>query len=315
MPSTVPTALSDLIFSGNFSDFDLYTISCANGDVIRFTSADFPINATINLAGVQTTGFYATSPLVDQKESKVQAHWKIGLDTDTWTVVVMPRPIDLVTGAVFPDQLGNLPWAQAAMGGFLDAADFQVDRAYFSTMPTWPVPVSGAVPAGTWTVFAGVVAEVDPLDDAVVITANDYRSLLTTQMPLHFFGGGCRWTLFDAGCTLNAASFVTSTTARTGSTQTNIVTSGLTPPAGSSGTFQLGKVVFTSGNNSGFAATVTSWDGTNLALMSPLPFAVTVGDAFNVYPGCRKTIADCVAFNNKINFGGQSFIPAPETVT
>jgi Phage conserved hypothetical protein BR0599/Uncharacterized conserved protein (DUF2163) len=308
----VPTVLSELIFSGNFSDFDLYTITTASGEVIRFTSADFPITATVNLKGVATTGFYPTAPFVDQKDSKVQAHWKIGLDTDTWVVVVMPRPFDPVTGATFPDKLGNLPWAQAAVGGFLDAADFQVDRAYFSVMPSWPLAPGGAVPVGTWTVFAGVVAEVDPLDDAVVITANDYRSLLSISMPLDFYSGQCRHTLFDSGCTLLASAFIQNSTAQSGSTQQNIVTTGLSPPVGSSGTFALGKITFTSGLNDGVSATITSWDGKNVGVLSPLPFAVSPGDVFTILPGCNKTAATCALYNNSVNYGGQPYIPAPE---
>jgi Uncharacterized conserved protein (DUF2163)/Phage conserved hypothetical protein BR0599 len=310
---TLPSALSELIFSGNFSDFDLYTITTAAGEVIRFTSADFPIKATINLAGVQTTGLYPTAPFVDQKDSKVQAHWKLGLDTDTWVVVVMPRPFDLVTGDAFPDQIGGLPWAQACVGGALDAADFQVDRAYFATTPTWPMPPGGAVPVGTWTVFAGAVAEVDPLDNAVVITANDYRSLLTTSMPLHFYASGCRYVLFDIGCTLSAATFQQSGAAQAGSTQQSIVTTGLTPPAGSSGTFVLGKITFTSGLNNGLSQMITNFVSGVASMFQPFPFEVETGDTFNIWPGCNKTQASCTAFNNLINYGGAGdFAPPPE---
>jgi uncharacterized phage protein (TIGR02218 family) len=227
----------------------------------------------------------------------------------------MPRPFDLVTGETFPDKIGPLPWAQAAMGGVFDAADFQVDRAYFASMPTWPMPPGGAVPVGTWTIFAGPVAEVDPMDNSVVMVASDYKSLLSVSAPVDFFGSGCRHTLFDSGCTLSAATFMQSTTAAAGSTQQVIVTSGLTPPVGSSGTFMLGKVTFTAGANAGFSATVSDWDGTNLSLLQQLPCAVATGDAFDVWPGCRLNQADCTAFGNLANYGGEPSIPAPETVT
>lgn len=303
---TVPTALATLIFSGQYVSFDLYTITLFNGVVIRFTTADFPIafNGAV----------WATTPLVDQKDSKTQGHWKVGLDTDTWLVVVMPRPFDPVTGAAFPDTIGNLPWIQAAQGGALDAADFQVDEAVFASVPTWPIAPGGAVPSGIIPgKFAGVVAEVDTTDSVAVITANDYRSLLAQQMPLHFYQASCRWRLFDAGCTLVASSFVKTGSVNAGSSNGTIVMNGGTTPAAGL-TFTLGTVVMTSGNNATFSRTISSWDGNDtLILFNPFPFDIEPGDTFQIYPGCNLSLGSCQAFGNEINFGGQPFIPPPET--
>ena len=311
-----PVNLESLIFSGVFFDCDLYTITLASGDVVRLSTADFPVNAVVTVGGVQqSAAVYPTSPMIDQKESKTQAHWKVGLDTDQWVVVVMPRPFDLATGALFPDTIGGVPWLQGAMGGLLDAADFQVDRAYFSVVPTWPMPPGGAVPVGTVTIFAGVVAEVDTTNLVAVIQSNDYRSLLAFSMPRHFYQGQCRHTLFDAGCSLSAAAFAVTGSAQAGSTQQNIVCPGLPPPANSSGTFALGVIRFTGGQNAGFSATVSNWDGANFSLVTQLPFPVAVGDTFTVGPGCNKTLAACNLFNNQISFGGQPDIPAPEALT
>lgn len=305
---TVPTALAALIFSGEYVSFDLYTITLFNGDVIRFTTADFPIafNGAV----------WATSPFVDQKESKTQGHWKVGLDTDTWLVVIMPRPFDAVTGALFPDTIGDLPWIEAAQGGALDAADFQVDEAVFASVPTWPLVPGGAVPEGIIPgKFAGVVAEVDTTNSVVVITANDYRALLSQSTPLHFYQAGCRFLLFDAGCQLTRSGFVKTGAVAGGSTQGKIImVPGTVPPTVSSGTFTLGVITMTSGANETFSRTVSNWDGANaLTLINPFPFAIEIGDTFQITPGCNLTEASCVAFNNQINFGGQPFIPPPET--
>jgi len=75
------------------SDFDIQGVS-ASGLVNGFTYSSFGLR-------------------VDQKGS-TQAHWKLGLDTDTWTLVLMPGPFDPITGATFPDTIGNVPWLQAA---------------------------------------------------------------------------------------------------------------------------------------------------------------------------------------------------------
>jgi len=291
----------------------LYTITLFGGGVIRFTDADFDIKAKSTSTRVNGFTYSSGGIRVDQKESKTQAHMKIGTDTDTWVVVLMPRPFDLVTGAAFPDMIGEVPWLQAAQGGALDAADFQVDEAYFSAVPTWPIPPAGAVPVGCRTIFAGTVAEVDTTNAVAVLTVNDYRSLFTIQMPLHFYQAQCRHALFDNGCTLNAASYAVACNVASGSTQSTIRGNGLAIPQGS-GTYQLGRIVMTGGMNKTFQRTIKTWDGSfTIGLLNPLPFPVAPGDTFLAYPGCNKLFSTCGQFGNQLNYGGQPFIPPPET--
>jgi hypothetical protein len=321
----------------------LYTITLFGGAVLRFTDADFDIlgvsEASCDLYALgdlyqpQYVDLYAYDSIVggftysaqgikiDQKASKTQIHLKVGLDTDTWIVTVLPRPFDPITGATFPDTIGSVPWLQAAIGGALDAADFQVDEAYFSAVPTWPIPYGGAIPVGCRVVFAGTIAEVDITNTAVVITSNDYRSLFTLSMPRHFFSGSCRHTLFDLGCNasgnMNPASFAITGSVAAGSTTSSIVASSTLTPSGS-GTLALGRIVFTSGLNATFQRTIKSWDGVSTMLMfNPLPFAVAPGDSFTVYPGCSKLFSVCQQFQASTaveNFGGELFIPPPETL-
>ena len=290
----------------------LYTITLFGGGQIRFTDADFDI------AGVSTSSLvngytYSSGGIrVDQKESKTEAHLKIGTDTDTWTLVLMPRPFDEITNVSFPDMIGSVPWLQAASGGALDAADFQVDEAYFAGLPVWPMAPGGAVPVGCRTVFAGTIAEVDTTNAVAVLTVNDYRSLFSIQMPLHFYQAQCRHTLFDAGCMLNAASYAIGGSAAPGSTPSVIIGNGL-PRAPGSGTYALGRLVMNSGLNATFQRTIKSWDGSfGLYLLNPLPFAIAAGDSFTVYPGCNKVLTTCQAFGNQGNYGGMPFIPPPE---
>lgn len=295
---------------GQFFDFDCYTITLASGTVLRYTTADFDISDGAGHV------WSSTGVRVDERKSRVTAHWKTGLDSDTWIAVFMPRSIDPVTGATFPDAIDGVPWMQAAQGGALDAADFQVDRAVFAAMPIWPMPPGGAVPVGFITaIFAGVIAEVDTTEIAAVLSVNDYRSLLSIQMPLHFWSGMCRHTLFDAGCTLMAATFAMNGAAIGGSTAASIANT-LGAPSGS-GTYVLGSIKMTSGLNAGFSRTITGWNGAHqpFTLLQPFPFPVVSGDTFTVYPGCNKTQGACTAFGNLDNFGGQPYVPAPETAT
>lgn len=290
----------------------LYTITLFGGGQLRFTDADFDIRGNSTSPLVNGFSYSSGGVRVDQKDSKTQAHFKVGTDTDSWTVVLMPRPSDLVTGDAFPDRIGSIPFLQAATGGALDAADFQVDEAYFSDVPRWPIAVAGATPVGCRTIFAGTVAEVDTTNAVAVLTVNDYRSLLSLQMPRHFYQAQCRHTLFDGGCQLTAGTFAISGTVSAGSTQAVIAAQGLPRPQGS-GTYTLGRIIFNSGSNVTFQRTIKRWDGAfGLALLNPLPFAVQPGDEFFVFPGCDKTFTTCGAFGNQINYGGQPFIPPPE---
>ena len=275
----------------------IYTITPASGPAIRFTDGDFDIRATATTGPVPTAGFTFPSSTVrvDAKQSKTQAHWKTGLDADQWAVVVMPRPFDPVTGAPFPDRIGNVPWLQAAQAGALDAADFQVDEAYFGAMPTWPMPPGGASPVGCKTIFHGVIAEVDTTNAIAALTVNDYRYLFSISMPRHFYEAQCRHTLFQAGCNasgnMNAASFAQNGVAGAGSTQSSIIGVKLAAPPTNpgSGTYTLGRIQMTGGLNAGFMRTIGEWDGANtLSLFNPFPFAAAAGDTFTIWPGWQQ---------------------------
>ncbi len=298
----------------------LYTIVTAgNGPVLRFTDADFNILAlSTSPAPAPVNGFTYRSDLVrvDQNNSKTQCHWKIGLDVDAYTLVLMPRPFDPVTGAAFPDTIGNIPFLQACHAGALDAADFQVDEAWFSALPTWPMPPAGVQPLDCKTIFAGKLGPVDATSVAV-LTVNDYRDLLSISMPKHFYQGQCRHTLFDVNCNadgnMNAAAFAIAGTVSAGSTQSTILSNGLAVPGGSK-TYALGRLQMTSGKCAGSWRLITGWDGQfTLSLIQPLPYPVTAGDQFTVYPGCNKLRSTCRLFNNINNFGGMPYIPPPET--
>lgn len=302
--------------SGGLFVYRIYTITLFGGGVIRFADSDFDIKGVSSSPAVNGFNYTSKGLRVDQLGSKTQAHWKLGLDTDTWTLIVMPRPFDTVTGTPFPDKIGNVPWIEAAQAGSLDAADFQVDEAYFGSLPTWPMPPTGAVPVGCKTIFAGVMAEVDTTNSSVVLTVNDYRYLFSLQMPRRFFQANCKHFLFDSGCNasgnMNPATFAVPGSAAAGSTQTTIIGSGLARPTGS-GTYKLGRLQMTSGLNASFQRTIRDWDGAfTLSLLNPLPFVVAPGDTFNVYPGCDKSFAACGAFGNTPNYGGYLSIPNPE---
>lgn len=247
---------------------------------------------------------------MDQKLSRYKAHWKRGVDVDNVVIVLIPRNVDPVTGAAYPDKIGNTPWIAAAAAGALDGCDITLQRAYFGA---WPVTLPGVItPTGIITIATGRIAEVDITDTLVAITVNDYRELLTQKMPLNLFQAPCIHTLFDFGCQLVEQDFAASGTAAAGTTTAALVAAAPMTALGS-GTFTLGKIEMTSGLNEGFRRTVKSSDGVMFSLMNPLPFDVQVGDTFDAFSGCDKTFAACTAFGNQGNFGGELFIPEAST--
>lgn len=304
-------ALMAQLATRSFAMCDLYTFSLAGGGTLRYTTADTDITYGGNT-------WSHGGPLIDQKENRAVAHWKRGLDTDTWQCTFVPRIADPITGAAFPDTIGSVPWLQAAWGGALDGAVVAVDRAYFAAWPDMPRPIA-LTPTGVVNIFTGRVATVDIGRSAAMVSLNSHLELLDTQMPINLYQAGCRHALFDAGCSLAASSYAVSGAVGAGSTR-QIIFSSIGAPSGS-GTYALGRLVMTSGLNAGFARSVRSWSAPagsaagSLTLLSAFSFAVLPGDTFLAYPGCDKQLNTCALFSNTANFGGMPYIPPPETAT
>lgn len=297
-------ALMALLATRSFVMADLYTILLAGGGTpLRYTTADTDIAYGGNT-------WVHNGPQFDQAGTRAVGHWKLGLDTDTWHCTIAPRSVDPVTGATYPDKIGSTPWLAAALAGALDGAVVLVDRVYLPAWPPMPRPIAIA-PTGVVNIFTGRVATVDIGRSAAVISLNSHLELLDQQMPINLYQAGCSHVLFDAGCALTAAAFAVTGTASAASTSQTILSS-LAQPSGS-GTYAMGRLAFTSGANAGFARSVRSWTPGIFTLLSPFPFAVAAGDALVGYPGCDRQLATCNMFGNAINFGGEPYIPPPET--
>lgn len=289
---------------------DLYTIILPSGPTLTFTTADQDVGYS---QGGPDTVWSSKTVRFDYQKSRATAHWKVGVDVDTWQVAVFPRAFDdLDTDETYPDTIAGQPFLKACVGGMLDGATVYVDRAYF---PSWPTPSATHIePTGVLPIFAGRIAEVDVGRSGAVLNINSHMELLTQQMPRNIYQAPCHHTLFDAGCQLNADTF--RVTGTVGANSTNVVLlSTVSAPAGSSGTFNLGRVQMTSGQNAGFGRAVRTWTPGVFTLIAPFAFPVAVGDTFYAWPGCNKTMSQCQQFNNLVNYGGEPFIPAPEVAT
>jgi uncharacterized phage protein (TIGR02218 family) len=290
MKTSTP-ALRALLASRQFASADLFTFTLIGGQVMRYCSGDRDITANGHVfsAGGQT------GPYV---KNIGRVHWTIGTKVDDMT-------FDVLAGA---GTVMGLPFVTACKIGTFDGAECQRDKAI---MPTY-----GDTSAGTVVMFVGRVGDLAIGQAAVNFTINAHTELLNQNFPRNLIQPGCLNTLYGAACTLNQTAFAINGVVLAGST----TTSWLANIAQANKYFDLGKILFTSGQNSGFARSIKSWTAPNLgnagiaALTAPSPFVPAAGDTFTIYPGCDKTQPTCTAkFNNLANFRAFPFVPAPET--
>jgi uncharacterized phage protein (TIGR02218 family) len=91
-----------------------------------------------------------------------------------------------------------------------------------------------------------------------------------------------------------------------------------TGPAGAAGYYDLGYVEWLTGDNAGLVHQVKTHTVSpiTIALQLRTPFAIQVGDTFNVIAGCDKLAATCeTKFSNMVNFGGFPFVPGNDRMT
>ena len=124
----------------------------------------------------------------------------------------------------------------------------------------------------------------------------------------------CRFDLGDARCAVNVAA-LTVTGSVTGVTDNAAFYDSSCGAA--SGTFNYGKLTWTSGANQGLCMEVQNWDGVNqiFTLWLPMAYGIQVGDSYSVYPGCDKRFSTCGGtFGNAANFGGFPHLPGLGTI-
>jgi len=79
--------------------------------------------------------------------------------------------------------------------------------------------------------------------------------------------------------------------------------------------FNLGLITWKSGANLDLKSEVLDWDSTakEVEIQFATPFDITVGDTFDISPGCDKLKQTCIdKFDNLVNHGGFPFIPGTD---
>lgn len=285
--------LRALLSTRQFFAADLWTFTLTGGTVLRYSSGDADIIAngkTYRAGGL-------IGPYFDRQDSKAKCHWKVGTGADSLLVDVLPGSAQI---------LGD-PMLDAIRKGIFDGAACMLERAY---MPTY-----GDTRAGVIRNFLGRVAQIDAGASLATFSINSQTELLNLQLPRNIAQISCMNNLGDATCTVNLEAYKVAGTVSGVTDKSNFSASLASSPA--AGTFDGGKVKFTSGGLSGYSATVKTCviGGTStIALLGFLPSLPGIGDSFDIYYGCDKSVVSsngCPKFANTPHFRGFPFIPQP----
>lgn len=267
---------------------DLYTIVLSGGAVLRWTSADIPVQANSQVF----------APIAGIYDSGVSM--RRGVQVDKLSITVQADERHTVNG---------VPLIEFIHQGGLTGANILIQRAFATD---W-IDLESNGPVGVITRFSGRFSEIrDGGSTEVTLAAASWLELLDTMVPPDVFQASCLNTVFDAKCGLDRNNFVASASVEAGVADRISMPTTLVAAAGH---YNLGAVLFLSGPNAGLRRTIRSQDASgNIKLVSPLPAVPEVGDTMSMWPGCDQAKNTCSGkFNNLIRYRGQPFIPVPET--
>ncbi len=275
---------------------ELYDFTLKDGTALHFTTAQ----TALPVGGVTyETGLIITRGSITQT---------LGIQVDTLELTLSPQ-VDRPSG---PLVVAGRPFLSAARAKAFDGAAVSMSKIFLSD---WNDTSPGSVGA-----FQGRVGEIAVGRMSAVFKINSDIQLLNVAMPRNIYQPPCLHTVFDSGCALAKANFLSTGTA-SGTPTVQTFSSSLTQV---DGYFRQGEITFTSGPNVGLTRSVKEYTRLNgaVSVFQPWPTPPVAGDAFNIYPSCMKTQLACgntnVAagppFNNLVHFRGYPYVPVPETL-
>jgi len=229
----------------------------------------------------------------------------IGTSVDEQSLKIWAAPTDTLFGSAF---------LAGAEQGLLDNAIIVRLRA------VWPFVSGNAAsdvqlqPIAVFTLFTGFTSAISKGGVShVELKVKSGLHKLDVNMPRNYFQPGCLWTLFDQGCTLVKSSYAVSGIVGSSPTARIIpVSGGIATPTGADNiaNYAQGRLLFTSGVNSGLQVLINTNDANNIYLAYLLNDIPSSGDTFNYYPGCSKAYTTCSQkYNNQSNFRGFDKVP------
>ena len=292
---------------------DLYTFALTTGEVFRYTAGNSPL--TIPAAGfpsgsinVGADRLFALGP-------------RFGRSKVTTKIGVEPTELDIDVFAGPDDPVGATGFAEAVRVGLFDGATVELDRFFAPPQAAGSGMLDTSLGVLLW--FYGRVAECDVGRSRIAIKVKSLLNLLAVQqMPRRLYQASCNHVFGDTMCGYdresgkNAAGVSTGIGAATiaalaGSTQSRIATSFFPSPATA---YNEGTVTALSGANSGATRTVITLTGGVVRLLKPWLSPVSVGDTFQLLPGCDHTTSTCqTVLQNISRYGGFPYVPPPES--
>lgn len=281
MKNATPALVSFLLSKRACYIADLFTFSLSNGSTYTWTSSDQPILSN----GVV---YQAIGPLLTRSRISI----KNTIDVPEMTITLLSNGTDFDGGLNIKNEIHN---------GLLDGAYVQINRVY---MPTY-----GDTSLGAPLMFGGRVSQVQIGAKGAKISVKGDNVLMQQYIPRNVYSISCIHTLFDTGCTLNAADF----TFDFHLGASNPVFLNWIDPPGDTSQFVLGVATMTSGEAVGESRTVISAQTFGIQLIYPFYKPTAPGDTFSVTFGCDRSIPVCVnRFNNLQHRRGFDYIPPAE---
>lgn len=281
---TLSSALTTILAGGGpFVTADLFTLTLTNGTVLRWWTGQ---GASFTIGG----NTYLKGPPIERDKAK----WSMGLDVDQMDITIL----DDGSATINTQPLVKAAWQHA-----FDLAQVEIDRFISDS---WTDTAVGTVP---W--FTGTVGQVQLQGKQLKITVESPLAQFKASFPKTFVLPSCANTLYDGVCQLLASNYTYAGSIGSSPTASSFP---LTLPGGNKpdGSFQNGKIQFTSGVNDGQVRTVKTYVGGVVTLVFPLYAVPAVGDTVNAIYGCDKTRNTCQGrFNNLAHYRGFPYVPDP----
>jgi uncharacterized phage protein (TIGR02218 family) len=308
-------ALAAFLHGANYESvqIDLYTFALVTGEVFRYTSSHAPL--TVPAAGFPDGSINAGEDrgfALGPRFGRSKITTKIGVEPTQLDIDVLAGPDDLV---------GTTTFAEAVRVGLFDGATVELDRFFAPPQAAGPGSLDTSLGCLLW--FYGRVAECEVGRSRIAIRVKSLMNLLAVQqMPRRLYQASCNHVFGDMMCGYdrvlgtNAVGATTGIGAVTiealaGSTQAQIATSFSPSPAIA---YDEGTIMALSGANSGAMRTVAALTGGVVSLLKPWLSPVSVGDTFQLLPGCDHTTQTCqTVLQNIARYGGFPHVPPPES--
>lgn len=287
---TVTPELKTLLDTGRYKQAELYTLTLASGEIIRVGTLS---GMALNWGGnaFAPNGFNFERGTISSKLHRGN------LDVDNVDMTIFYKAGNLLAGIPVPQFIRN---------GGLNGARLLIQKAFCSVDAS-----NNTNPAVVWVIFLfeGRVSKPRPgvrMSCSFTVIADTEK--LSVNVPKETINLNCMNTHYDGRCGLSEAAFTHAATITSASR--TVLNTGLSQP---DDYFSKGRIVSTSGENTGVMRTVKRFAGGQFVLASPLPYQPAVGDTFDAIAGCDLSDPTCNGrFDNLPNRRAFKHIPVYE---